>query len=88
MEGHEHLALLSTVDTLHCSNQACSLGHEELLMVVRVVVGRQHHEDRASETVVDVIGHDSLKNSSLEDAIEASPVVNSSDQSGSGCCRR
>ncbi len=48
MEGDKHLPLLGVADTLHSSDQARALRHEELLMIVGVVVGRQHDEDRAS----------------------------------------
>jgi hypothetical protein len=61
MEGHEHLPLLGVADTLHVPNEPRSLRHEELLVVVRVVVRREHDEDRPTQAAVDVIRHDSLK---------------------------
>ncbi len=61
MEGDEHLALLGVADALHCPDQPRALRHEKLLVVVGVVVGRQHDQDRAAETAVDVVGDDALK---------------------------
>jgi hypothetical protein len=52
-----------------------SLRHKELLMVVRVVVHREHDEDRATQAAVDMIRHDSLKDRSLEYPIEPSLVA-------------
>ena len=72
MEGDEHLALLGIADALHRTDQAGALRHEKLLMVVGVVVGRQHDEDRAAESTVDMVGDDAFKYRSLEDAIEPS----------------
>ena len=43
-------------------------------MVVRVVVGGQHDQNRAAESAVDVIGDHTLKNSSLEDPIEPASI--------------
>ena len=42
VEGHEHLPLLGVSDALNTSDQSRALRHQELLMVVRVVVRRQH----------------------------------------------
>src|SRR6185312_7008673 len=56
MKSDEHLALLRIPDTLDGPDQPRALRHQELLMVVRIVVGRQHDQDRAAETAVDVGG--------------------------------
>ncbi len=70
MEGDEHLPLLGVADALDGPDQAGPLRHEKLLMVVRVVVGRQHDEDWAAQTTVDVVGDDTFKDRSLKDPIE------------------
>src|SRR5260370_24054699 len=74
MESHEHLALLCIAHTLHGPDQASALRHEKLLMVVRVVVSRQHDQDRAGQTAVDMVGDDTLKHRSLEHSIETALV--------------
>ena len=70
VEGDEHLALLGIADALDCPDQAGALRHEKLLMVVGVIVGRQHDQDRAAQSAVNVVGDDAFKDRSLEDAIE------------------
>src|SRR5665213_1035818 len=75
MEGNEHLPLLRVPHTLHVPNEPRSLRHEELLVVVRVVVGGEHDEDRPTQPAVNVIRHDSLKDRSLEYPIEPSLVA-------------
>ena len=92
MEGDEHLALLGVADALHGPDQARALRHEKLLMVVGVVVGRQHDEDRAGQTAVDVIGDDTLQYRALKDAIELALVTGRSHMPAIGsawlwpCC--
>ena len=73
MEGDEHLALLRVADALHGPNQPRSLRHQELLVVVGVVVGGQHDQDRAAEAAVDVVGDDAFKHRALEDRDRAGP---------------
>ena len=75
MEGDEHLALLGVADALHGADQARALRHEKLLMVVRVIVGREHDQDRAAEPAVDVVGDDPFKYRALEDAIETALIA-------------
>ena len=70
VEADEHLALLGVADTLDGTDQPRSLRHKKLLMIVGVIVGGQHDDDRAAETAVDVVGHNTLQYCSLEDAIE------------------
>ena len=55
VEGHEHLPLLGVPNALHTSNQSRALRHQELLMIVRVIIGRQHDEDRARKTSINMI---------------------------------
>ena len=47
----------------------------ELQVIVRVIVGGQHNQDRAVESAVDVVGDHTLKDGALEDAIEPSLVL-------------
>ena len=75
MEGNEHLSLLRIADALHRTDQACALGHEKLLMVMRVVVGCEHDQDRAAQPTVDMVGDDPFKYRALEDAIETALIV-------------
>jgi hypothetical protein len=56
MKGDEHLTLLSVADALHRADQARTLRHEQLLVIVRVVIGCQHDQDWSAETAVDVVG--------------------------------
>ena len=49
VEGDEHLPLLGVADALDGPNQPGSLRHEELLVVVRIVVGGEHDEDRTRQ---------------------------------------
>ena len=69
MERDEHLSLLGASDTLDCAYQPGALRHKKLLMVVRVIVRRQHDEDWSSQSTIDVIRHDTLQNCSLEDSV-------------------
>src|SRR6185437_280585 len=69
MERDEHLPLLGIPDALHSPNQAGALRHQELLVVVRVVVRRQHDKDGAGEAAVNVVGDDTLEYRTLEDPI-------------------
>ena len=56
------------------AEQPRALRHQKLLVIVGVVVGRQHDQDRPAESAVDVVGDDSLKHRALEDAIEAALI--------------
>jgi hypothetical protein len=56
MERDEHLPLLGVTNALHTTNQPCALRHEKLPVIVGVVIRRQHDEDWASQTPIDVIG--------------------------------
>ncbi len=69
MERDEHLPLLGTPNTLYCAYQPGALRHKKLLMVVRVIIGRQHDQDWSSQPTVDVICDDTLENCSLEDSV-------------------
>ena len=44
------------------------------MAVMRVVVRREHEQDRACHAAVYVVGHDTLKNGALEDAVELASV--------------
>ncbi len=47
MEGDKHLPLLGIADTLDGPDQPGSLRHEKLLVIVRIVVGGEHDQNRA-----------------------------------------
>ena len=74
MKGDEHLALLGIANTLDCPNQACTLWHQELLVVVRVVVGGEHDKDRSAQSAVNVVGDDAFQHCSFEHPKQA-PLV-------------
>ena len=69
MEGDKHLPLLGVAHALHRADQSRTLRHKELLVIVRVVVGRQHDQDRPAESAVDMVGDDAFEDRSLEDPV-------------------
>ena len=75
MESHEKLPLLAASHVSNGPDKPRSLRHEELLMVVRVVVGGEHEENRAGESPVDVGGDDALKHAALEDPVKLTLVL-------------
>jgi len=75
MEGDEHLPLLGVPDTLDCPDQPCPLWHQELLMIVGVVVRGEHDEDRPGQAAIDVICDDTLKNRAFEHPIESALIA-------------
>ena len=74
VKGDEHLSLLGVSDALHTAQEPRSLRQQELLVIVRVKVGRQIDHDRPAESAVDVIGDHTLKNGSLEDTVKTALV--------------
>ena len=74
MKSDEHLALLCIPDALHLAKQSGPLGQQQLLVIVRVKVGRQIDHDRSAEPAVDVIGDNTLQNRSLEEAVKTALV--------------
>ena len=70
----EHLSLLSIPDAGDLAKQPSSLGEKELLMIVRVKIGRQIHHDGTVKAAINVVGNNSFKDRSLEDAIETALV--------------
>ena len=75
VEGDKHLALLGVADTLDCSDQPGALRHKKLLMVVGVIVGRQHDQDRTSSSPPSIwFVTTPFKDRALEDAIEPSLI--------------
>jgi error-prone DNA polymerase len=60
VESDKHLPLLNIPNALHVSDQSSALRHEKLLVIVRVVIRRQHDEDWASKASVNVIGNDTF----------------------------
>ena len=70
MERHHEFALALAADALHGTDEARSLRHEQLLVVMRVVVRGEHDEDGAVETAVDVVRDYTFKHCALEDTEE------------------
>jgi hypothetical protein len=56
IEGDEKLPLTSPGHALNVPDKARSLRKKKLLVVMGVVVGREHHDHGTSETAVDVVG--------------------------------
>ncbi len=75
MERDEHLALLGVAHALNRADKTRSLRHEQLLVVMRVIIGREHDHDRPTETTVDVVGNDAFKNRALEDPVETALIL-------------
>jgi hypothetical protein len=74
VEGDEHLPLLGVADALDCPYQSRTLRHKELLVVVGVVVGREHYEDRTGQPAVNMVGDNTLQYCSLKHPIELALV--------------
>src|SRR6266568_5612743 len=75
VEGDEHLALLSVAHALHGADKPRTLRHQELLVVMRVIIGREHDQDRPAEPAVNVVGNNTLKNRALEDPVETALIL-------------
>ena len=75
MERDEHFSLLGITDTLDSADQSRALRHQKLLVIVGVIIRGQHDENRAAETAVDMVGHNTLKDGSLKDAVEAALIL-------------
>ncbi len=70
VKDDRHLVLLLVVDGLHLADKPGALGQQQLLVVVGVVVGREHDQDWPRHAGIGVIGYHTLKDRPLEDAIE------------------
>src|SRR5579859_4652154 len=75
MKGYKHLSLLGIAHALYCADQPRPLRHEKLLMIVRVVVGGEHDQNRAAQPTVNMVGDNPFKYCSLEDAIKTALIV-------------
>src|SRR5579883_3543630 len=75
MKGDKHLPLLRVADSLHSADETGALRHQELLVVVRVVVRREHHQDWPTEPTIDMVRDDAFEHRALEDTVELALVL-------------